>query len=102
MNFPAEVITKRVVIMMGSLIEGTRLKDLLAVMNWVVSELMARTQASTEQARERGVETRSFACLVADAMEALGQHVQQEAPDELVRLEPHRLPAVAPALKEMR
>ena len=26
-------------------------------------------------------------------MEALGQHVQQEAPDELVRVKPHRLPA---------
>src|SRR5689334_20085778 len=32
--------------------------------------------------------------VVADAVEALGQHVQQEAPDELVRLKPHRLPAV--------
>jgi hypothetical protein len=31
--------------------------------------------------------------VVADAMEALGQHVQQEAPDELVRMKPHRLPA---------
>jgi hypothetical protein len=30
---------------------------------------------------------------VADAVEALGQHVQQEAPDELVRVQPHRLPA---------
>src|SRR5260370_30592433 len=26
-------------------------------------------------------------------MEALGQHVQQEAPDELVRMKSHRLPA---------
>ena len=26
-------------------------------------------------------------------MEALGQHVHQEAPDELVRVKPHRLPA---------
>ena len=31
--------------------------------------------------------------VVADAVEALGQHVQQEAPDELVRVKPHRLPA---------
>ena len=31
--------------------------------------------------------------VVADAVEALGQHVQQEAPDELVRVQPHRLPA---------
>ena len=35
--------------------------------------------------------------VVADAVEALGQHVQQETPDELVRLEPHRLPAVGAA-----
>jgi hypothetical protein len=27
-------------------------------------------------------------------VEALGQHVQEKAPDELVRVEPHRLPAV--------
>jgi hypothetical protein len=27
-------------------------------------------------------------------VEALGQHVDQEAPDELVRVEPHGLPAV--------
>ncbi len=27
-------------------------------------------------------------------MEALGQHVHQETPDELVRVKPHRLPAV--------
>ena len=26
-------------------------------------------------------------------MEALGQHVHQEAPDKLVRVKPHRLPA---------
>src|SRR6266478_5002667 len=31
--------------------------------------------------------------IVADAVEALGQHVHQEAPDELVRVKPHRLPA---------
>jgi hypothetical protein len=31
--------------------------------------------------------------LWADAVEALGQHVQQEAPDELVRMKAHRLPA---------
>ena len=30
---------------------------------------------------------------MADAVEALGQHVQQETPDELVRVKPHRLPA---------
>jgi hypothetical protein len=30
-------------------------------------------------------------------VEALGQHVQQEAPDELVRVKPHRLPAVGAA-----
>ena len=30
---------------------------------------------------------------MANAVEALGQHVQQEAPDELVRVKPHRLPA---------
>jgi hypothetical protein len=29
---------------------------------------------------------------VADAVEALGQHVHQEAPDKLVRVKPHRLP----------
>jgi hypothetical protein len=28
---------------------------------------------------------------VADAVEALGQHVHQEAPDELVRVKPHRV-----------
>src|SRR6516165_4508488 len=32
--------------------------------------------------------------IVADAVEALGQHVHQEAPDKLVRVKPHRLPAV--------
>jgi len=31
--------------------------------------------------------------VVADAVEALGQHVHQETPDELVRMKPHRLPA---------
>src|SRR5882757_5951448 len=31
--------------------------------------------------------------VVADAVEALGQHVQEEAPDELVRVKLHRLPA---------
>src|SRR6516162_2529503 len=31
--------------------------------------------------------------IVADAVEALGQHVHQEAPDKLVRLKPHGLPA---------
>jgi hypothetical protein len=30
---------------------------------------------------------------MADAVEALGQHVHQEAPDKLVRVKPHRLPA---------
>src|SRR3954465_12373559 len=34
--------------------------------------------------------------IVADAMEALRQHVDQEAADELVRAERHRLEAVAP------
>ena len=34
--------------------------------------------------------------VVADAMEALGQDVQQEAPDELVAVQGHRLPAVGP------
>jgi hypothetical protein len=29
---------------------------------------------------------------MADAVEALGQHVQEKAPDELVRVKPHRLP----------
>jgi hypothetical protein len=32
-----------------------------------------------------------------DAVEALGQHVHQEAPDELVRVKPHRLPAARAA-----
>jgi hypothetical protein len=32
-------------------------------------------------------------CCKAAAVEALGQHVQQQAPDELVRVKPHRLPA---------
>src|SRR5262245_51076761 len=32
--------------------------------------------------------------VVADAVEALGQHVYQEAPDELLRVKSHRLPAV--------
>ena len=32
--------------------------------------------------------------IVADAVEALGQHVHQEAPDKLVRVKPHRLPAL--------
>ena len=31
---------------------------------------------------------------MADAVEASGQHVEEKAPDELVRREPHRLPAV--------
>ena len=31
--------------------------------------------------------------VVADAVEAPGQHVQEKAPDELVRVKPHRLPA---------
>src|SRR5215471_17922699 len=31
--------------------------------------------------------------IVTDAVEALGQHVHQEAPDKLVRVKPHRLPA---------
>jgi hypothetical protein len=31
---------------------------------------------------------------VADAVEALGQHVDQKTPDERVRAKPHRLPAV--------
>ena len=30
---------------------------------------------------------------MSDSVEALGQHVHQEAPDELVRVKPHRLPA---------
>jgi hypothetical protein len=30
---------------------------------------------------------------VANAVEALGQHVHQEAPDKLVRVKPHGLPA---------
>ena len=34
--------------------------------------------------------------VVADAMEALGQHVHQEAPDELVRGQRHRLVAARP------
>ena len=29
--------------------------------------------------------------IVADAVEALGQHVHQEAPDELVPVKPHRV-----------
>jgi len=28
---------------------------------------------------------------VTDAVEALGQHVQQKAPDELVRVKPHNV-----------
>ena len=31
---------------------------------------------------------------MADAVEALGQHVYQETPDELLRVKSHRLPAV--------
>ena len=31
---------------------------------------------------------------MANAVEASGQHVQEKAPDELVRVKPHRLPAV--------
>ena len=30
---------------------------------------------------------------MADAVEAFGQHVQEKAPDELVRVKPHCLPA---------
>ena len=30
---------------------------------------------------------------MADAMKAPGQYVQQESPDELMRMQPHRLPA---------
>jgi hypothetical protein len=33
---------------------------------------------------------------MADAVEAFGQHVQEKAPDELVRVKPHCLPAVRP------
>ena len=33
---------------------------------------------------------------MADAVEASGQHVHEKAPDELVRVKPHRLPAVRP------
>jgi hypothetical protein len=33
---------------------------------------------------------------MADAVEASGQHVQEKAPDELVRVKPHRLPASRP------
>ncbi len=32
--------------------------------------------------------------VVADAVEAFGQHVDEEAADELVRVKPHRLPAI--------
>jgi len=39
MNFAADVITLRPNIVMGPLSEGTRLKDFLAVMDWVVHEL---------------------------------------------------------------
>jgi hypothetical protein len=39
MNFAAEVITRRPTISMGSLSQGTRLEDFLAVMDWVVHEL---------------------------------------------------------------
>ncbi len=39
MNFPSDVITRRPSVVMGSLSEGTRLKDFLAVMDWVVNEL---------------------------------------------------------------
>ena len=34
--------------------------------------------------------------IVADPVEALGQHVHKEAADELMRGESHRLPAVGP------
>ena len=33
---------------------------------------------------------------MADAVEAPGQHVQEKAADELVRVKPHRLPAARP------
>ena len=33
---------------------------------------------------------------MADAVEAPGQHVHEKAPDELVRVKPHRLPAARP------
>ena len=33
---------------------------------------------------------------MADAVKALREHVQEKAPDELVRGKPHRLPAVRP------
>ena len=39
MNFPADVITRRPSILIGSLSKGTRLKDFLAVMDWIVNEL---------------------------------------------------------------
>jgi hypothetical protein len=39
MSFPADVITRRPSIVIGSLSEGTRLKDFLTVMDWVVNEL---------------------------------------------------------------
>jgi hypothetical protein len=39
MNFPSDVITRRPSIVMGSLFEGTRLRDFFVVMDWVVHEL---------------------------------------------------------------
>jgi len=37
--------------------------------------------------------------IVADAVEPLGQHVHQEAADELVRGERHRFPAAGPSMR---
>src|SRR5271157_2198844 len=43
--------------------------------------------------RQNPNKTGRLLTIVADAVEALGQHVHKKAPDELVRVKPHGLPA---------
>ena len=40
--------------------------------------------------------------IVADSVEAFWQDVQQEAPDDLARMQAHRLPALGPVVPEAR
>src|SRR5215475_7236160 len=50
--------------------------------------------ATLRSARALGAVGGGKEAVVADAVETLGQHVDQETSDELVRLKPHRLPSV--------
>ena len=62
-----------------------------------------RRRGDTEQFAGRGDVLGAVAVgeepVVADAVEALGQHVHQEPADELVRVKRHRLPAAGPSMR---